>query len=88
MTRKQVLQSIEKSYKRVVSDRRFTPLNIILILTGLFLIFLVFYFKNGLLLNDCGIGRGFVTKLFSFPLVEINKSLDFRIVPRELKIFI
>jgi len=47
----------------------------------LVLIFLFFDFKNGLLLDECGLGKGFVTRVFSFSLVEINKSLDFRIVP-------
>ncbi|KKS94523.1 MAG: Penicillin-binding protein, 1A family [Candidatus Collierbacteria bacterium GW2011_GWC2_43_12] len=46
MRRKEILQTIEKSYKRIVSDRRFTPANIILILSGLFLIFLVFLLKD------------------------------------------
>ena len=46
VTHQEVLHSIEKSCKKILHDRRFTPLNIFLVVSGLFLIFLFFLLKD------------------------------------------
>ncbi len=46
VSRKAILQSIEKSYRKIIGYRRFTLLQIFLIVTGLFLITLFFLLKD------------------------------------------